>query len=290
MIGFCILNYQNYDLSIKCSESIFKVNALDNNLFIVLIVDNGSSNDSYSKLKEYAISRNNLVVVRTSKNLGFANGNNFGYNYLKNNYKLDLICFLNSDTILDYSFSITTLNEIRQNNDFDILAPDIINSNGIHQNPLRETELTLKDIRKSLLKSRILLSLLRIPLLSKCVLKKYASDKKNKVERESMNLKSFNHTNFVPHGACIIVSNKWIEKEKFVFLTDTFLYAEEDFLYAYCKKKGYKILFSGLIIIYHMEDGTLNYLQKNVRKRLIFSLHNQIESLRKLLKYRKESR
>lgn len=286
MIAFCILNYENFYLSIECSESIFHANRFEpEDSFIVLIVDNGSKNDSFAKLTEYAENHKGVIIIKTEKNLGFAEGNNYGYSFLKSNYLLDGICFLNSDTVVTDGFDISTLLSICTDNEASIIAPDIVNLQGIHQNPLRLTGITKDEIKRSIRKNSLIRFILRIPLLSSFFVSKYQKRKSKRQSLNRTNLLDFNQNSFVPHGACLLFTNKWIKKESFAFVPGTFLYAEEDFLFYYCKTNNHIITLVPMLKILHKEDGSINYALRNYKKKLMFLLSNQTNSLKKLLSY-----
>jgi len=62
----------------------------------VLVVDNGSTNDSVSQIhKKYP----DVTVLETGKNLGFTGGNNVGFEYALS-HNADFIWMLNNDTIV----------------------------------------------------------------------------------------------------------------------------------------------------------------------------------------------
>ena len=91
-IGVIILNYVAYNVTIKCVKSFFKqsIDLKKDNVDFV-IVDNFSENESYQVLKDYFNKQKNVAVVKTNKNLGFANGNNFGYNFLTTHFEKNMI-------------------------------------------------------------------------------------------------------------------------------------------------------------------------------------------------------
>ena len=62
----------------------------------ILIVDNGSSLESYKRVE--AIKDPRVTLVRSEENLGFAGGNNFGLQYAKKHFsKIDYVFLLNTD-------------------------------------------------------------------------------------------------------------------------------------------------------------------------------------------------
>ena len=68
--------------------------------FDIIVVDNNSSNDSIEKLKN---SLNNIEVIPSRVNHGYANGNNIGIKIAeKRGYPF--ICILNNDTLIEEDF------------------------------------------------------------------------------------------------------------------------------------------------------------------------------------------
>lgn len=101
MIAFVILNYNTWEMTIRCVDSIF--NTCKQN-YTIYIVDNGSTNDSYHNLKEQYDNNKNVMVIH-NENLGYAKGNNVGIREAINDGH-DIITIVNNDVIfLDESIS-----------------------------------------------------------------------------------------------------------------------------------------------------------------------------------------
>ncbi|OQY38307.1 MAG: hypothetical protein B6229_06220 [Spirochaetaceae bacterium 4572_7] len=98
-VAVILVNWNNYHDTIACLNSI---KSLDYNNFSVFVVDNGSQNNSYSELENYSQAHNSfpLSILRSDENLGFAGGNNFAVNYIRND-NIDYYWFLNNDTEVD---------------------------------------------------------------------------------------------------------------------------------------------------------------------------------------------
>lgn len=96
-IAIIILNYMNYLDTDECIECILKQNY---STYHIIVVDNGSTNDSYAYLKKKYIDNRKISVLKTGKNYGFAKGNNIGIKYAKNKAYAEYIMLLNNDTII----------------------------------------------------------------------------------------------------------------------------------------------------------------------------------------------
>ena len=92
-----VLNWNGKDLTIDWLESLQRLNYLN---FNILVVDNGSTDGSVELLKEKFPEVSILVL---EKNLGYAGGNNRGFDSLKHDQP-EYVIFLNNDTIVDENF------------------------------------------------------------------------------------------------------------------------------------------------------------------------------------------
>jgi GT2 family glycosyltransferase len=99
MVGIVVLNYVQYDETIRCVDSLLEQQNVD---FYIAVVDNGSGNESFSVLYEKYKDAEKVEVVETSKNLGFAKGMNYGINILLEK-GCDFVFLANSDLVFDGS-------------------------------------------------------------------------------------------------------------------------------------------------------------------------------------------
>lgn len=95
-ITVVIVNWNGKDDTVRCLDSLQKVNLMGNTLSII-VVDNGSTNDSVAVIKKAYPS---ITLIETRKNLGFTGGNNRGIQKAIE-IGADLIWLLNNDTIVD---------------------------------------------------------------------------------------------------------------------------------------------------------------------------------------------
>jgi len=95
-LSIIIISYNTYKITKNCLESIFK--SLKNNHinYEILVVDNASSDDSLSMLKNIKYNDSNIRIIENKANIGFARANNQAVQLTKGEY----ILFLNSDTVV----------------------------------------------------------------------------------------------------------------------------------------------------------------------------------------------
>lgn len=86
-----ILNWNGKDDTLKCLESVFKI---DYPNFEVVVVDNGSSDGSVPAIRQ---AFPQAQLIETGKNLGYAGGNNVGIRYALDR-GAEFVFVLNNDT------------------------------------------------------------------------------------------------------------------------------------------------------------------------------------------------
>lgn len=99
MIGIIVINYRSEDKTISfVKNEMIKVSS-DN---AVVIVDNGSTDESFSTLLEAfkGWPYQHVFVVPSKENLGFAKGNNLGAEVAINQFDPDVLLFANNDISL----------------------------------------------------------------------------------------------------------------------------------------------------------------------------------------------
>jgi GT2 family glycosyltransferase len=118
LVYIIILNWNGSSLTIDCLKSLAKVQ-YDN--YKILVVDNGSSDDSVNIIKnEYPA----VEILQLESNIGYAAGNNAGFEFLQNKNPKYII-FLNNDTIVDEYFIEPLVKPLQKNSQIGQTAPRI---------------------------------------------------------------------------------------------------------------------------------------------------------------------
>lgn len=104
-IGIVVLNYNNYEDTICCVDSILRQRLKE---IEIVVVDNGSGNESVDVLTKKYESTTNVSIIFLGENCGYAKGNNIGISELRKRGH-SFIFVANSDLVFN---SVDTLNQI----------------------------------------------------------------------------------------------------------------------------------------------------------------------------------
>lgn len=268
---FVILHYKTEKDTIECVESIKK---MDDRCDIV-IVDNASCNGSIEAIEARYGNCDDIHIIKNKENLGFAAGNNVGYQYAKNQIRADFIAVSNNDIIVDSTDLIEYVFRYYEQKPFHLMGPDIESLvDHSHQNPMTAETLDIYRVKKEIMRYRVLYFLSRIRIydyLKKNAVKKTLPLKENHQKlREGVQL----------HGSFVIFSPDFIRNEDYAFRPGTFLYMEESILYQYCRRKGYLSVYEPYIRVFHKEDSSTNSLFKANKEKREFVFKNMIRSMK----------
>jgi len=113
-VTITIVNYMGFEETIKCLKSLER---LDYPNFDIIIIENGSGNESFSELREYIDKKKkpNIRLIKSLKNLGFAGGHNLA---IKKSENTDYFFLLNPDTELE-SNCLSELVKIAEKKEFE---------------------------------------------------------------------------------------------------------------------------------------------------------------------------
>ena len=234
MVGIVILNYNNASATIACVESIIRYNTYP---VKIIIVDNGSKRsdvifiDNYVKsfqdYKKYderdkmpEILPHYMLLV-SSTNDGYAQGNNKGIKVFDKDREIDNILILNND-VLFYEDIIGTLVQFQDGKDNKGIVSPILYTKD-------KTEIDYTCARKSPPVWNLLLRFILMDLkclgFSEMMDSNYYLIKQDKtiIDRKFINID-------LPSGSCMLI-DKGLFKSIGWFDKHTFLYYEENILY-----------------------------------------------------------
>ena len=278
MIVFLILHFIALEDTEECVESIMK--NIDFSNYKIVIVDNGSPNNSFVKLRIKYADNNRIDILHSEKNLGFARGNNLGFKYAKEKYSPEFLIMVNNDTILFQKDFYKVTSEKYKKYKFAVLGPDIITKDGIHQNPWIRDGLSFKQLKLFRIKQelRILLSYIHLDrMIYRMIHKNDPRSKRKEGDLIDVPL----------HGAALVFSKKYINLHD--GLDDrTFLYFEEEILRSHCKKEKLLMMYTSELQIYHKEDIATKMTAKTPGEKDRTEYRNRIKSSREYERLKKE--
>lgn len=250
-VAIILLNYLNYNDTIECVESIKKV---EYNEKYIIIVDNGSNNKSLDILNEkYKYS--DIHIIESSKNLGFARGNNLGIAYAREKLKCNFVLLANNDTIFKDADIITRLVEA-YDKDVAVIGPRIISADKMEQNPVR-LSIKREDVKNEydfINNWKYKFKLTKYYRFLKNIKNKINSSNEINIKKKDINLSpNITSEDLILHGACMMLTKDYFKYYTGLF-PDTFLYYEEDILALITKKVKLKKKFINNTSIYHKED------------------------------------
>ncbi len=243
-LGVVVLNYNDYKTTEKCVEILKGLKSLDH----IVVVDNHSPNDSFSKLE--SANDGTWDLIQTDKNKGYAFGNNAGAAYLLKRYNLDIIGIVNPDIILNNDCIDKVKAAFSDHQEYSIIT-------GVQLNPKGET--AKRAFWEELDFIRLLVNMSAV--LSKLQSKIKGGYVKNKLRGE----KDLFEVATV-EGCCFFVKvADWVKIGGFD--EGTFLFFEEDILTQKIKKLGKKTGICPDAFFIHNHSTTinkaLNYFRRN---------------------------
>ena len=283
---FVILHYNEMDVTQQCIETI--ISRTSNYEVKIVVVDNCSPDGSGKKLQKYYKNDDMVTVLLLDENLGFAKGNNIGYQYARKNLHSEFICVLNNDVLLlQDDFLNLAVNEF-VNSKCGVIGPHITLKNSAVNYmymTLFEKKVYEKELNHSVRMYKYYTSkLFCIRNVINRLIDMIVKSKQNDEQDSKMLWESQQRwENIVLHGCCLIFTPIYVRKYQDAFNPKTFMFREEELLYIRCKDGNVKMVYNPLLNVLHLEDVSTNSSYKSIRTREAFKWKCQIESLQILL-------
>lgn len=283
-LGFLILHYKVIDETIKCIESIKRNVAW--NLCEIVVVDNGSLNNTGEKLADLYKNENNVKIIILKNNLGFAKGNNVGFQCLLKELGCSFICMLNNDTeILQKNFYDLVMEEYKESFCAVIGPKIILNNNKVQK--LYSKKVTIESITNDIKYMKKQLFYNRIHMIKVANAINSFLDRlrnlKREVAMEKTDQEDVRVEGIVLRGCCLIFTPRYTEK--FDGINDcTYMYREEEFLYLRLTENNMKSVYNPNIVIRHYEDVSTDFVYDKLNEKIKFQFENDIKSSELLIR------
>lgn len=158
-VSIIILNWNGHEDTLECLESLYQISYPD---FNVIVVDNASKDESIEKIESYCLNKvqlgienhnhnitglicdekdynsfklnsnvkmfnKELILLKNSKNYGYAKGNNIGMKFAFKVFNPDYILLLNNDTVVDENFLDELIDATENQENVGIYSPKLLN-------------------------------------------------------------------------------------------------------------------------------------------------------------------
>lgn len=264
-----ILNWNGWEDTVECLESLFQINYPNYN---VIVVDNASEDDSIEKIKNYAggiqrlesnyflydssnkplkmfeytneesellpinessntefILTQNLILLKNNKNYGFAEGNNIGIRFALKNLDPQYVLLLNNDTVVDKNFLVKLVEFAENNSVIGVIGPKILYYDTPDKFQVTSTEINFWRGTSYLIGDG---------------------------EIDHGQYDKIKKTDYVP-GSCFLAKREVIDKVG-LFNSDYYLYWEEADYCMRANKLGYKCIYYPHTKIWHKASNSTN--------------------------------
>lgn len=235
----------------------------------MVIVDNHSSNNSFAELKQHFENLNQVDVIETSYNLGYARDNNVGIQYLIEQ-GVARVFVINPDIVLTDQHYFNHLATTISPQEVGMVGTAIVNLQMHKQNPVPVSYKTPNSIldgikdNYSFYRFQYLPS---IPILTS--LKKLSKSRPigkisntRHISRQDGIIDPFHE---ILHGSAILFTETFL-RQYIGFCPETFLFMEEDILALLCQKTAIRQYFTPKLSIPHKEDGSSDIVWSHERR------------------------
>ena len=251
--SFILINYNNAQITIDCVNSILKAKQDNNDQLRIIIVDNNSNDRDREYLKNWQKEHSTIDVLEVyycEKNLGYFKAINRGLELLSYEDKQSYVAIGNNDLIYDIDF-INVLKLKKYNTDIFVVAPNIVNINGLHQNPHVVNRISkFREFYYTIYNTNYYIAILLEYIASALNLR---SSKKDKIDYESSRYITMGF------GACYILLPAFFSHNKELddFL---FLMGEEAMLAHQVIRSGGRTYYDAQLKVHHIDNATFKLI------------------------------
>lgn len=285
LTALIVLNYNNYEDTINCIESVEKYNTAPVKF---IIVDNASTRSGASEaLKDYLLKRykdevsvysdNNIAesnnnmhlsycsLILSNVNDGYARGNNKGLKLAEIDPSIEYIMILNNDVLFVQDIIPSLIERSESIQDSALLSPLLFkrNMDGYDYNCARNDTTLLTELVNNFFHYFFIVFKCNNPLMSGRFLLRRCKELPQSMKID------------LPSGSCMFIKKELFKQMEY-FDPNTFLYYEENILYRKVKRiNRQNYLFTDLKCIHLGAQSTskVNYSYSKEKKKMVSPLY-----------------
>ena len=128
VVAFVILSWNSQHYISNCLDAVLCCNSITP---LVLVVDNGSTDETPAILQQYEVDHSEIICTFLPENFGTTVSRNLALKNLPSD--VNYVCILDSDTVINDQALATMIQVLEQNPDIGIVGPTMMNSAGATQ-------------------------------------------------------------------------------------------------------------------------------------------------------------
>lgn len=128
VVSFVVLSWNSQHYISNCLDAVLCCNSITP---LVLVVDNGSTDETSAILQQYEADHSEIICTFLPENFGTTISRNLALKNLPSD--ANYVCILDSDTVINDQALATMIQILEQNPDIGIMGPTMMNSAGATQ-------------------------------------------------------------------------------------------------------------------------------------------------------------
>lgn len=233
MLGIIILNYETWELSLRCMQSLMEQDNAKS--FQIYLVDNASKAGMPKTVKDF-ITQYNVTYISSDKNRGYAAGNNLGIRRALQD-GCDALLISNNDIVYRKGAVWALYDTLKEQKDIGIAGPKVLDEKGLVQPSRIARKTGMREI-------------FQLYTVAKLIFRKswktYFC-----LDRDVDKMDDVYHVS----GCCFMISAE-CAKQVLPFDETTVLYGEELILGVCMERAGYRTVYQPKSVVVHKHGAT----------------------------------
>jgi hypothetical protein len=122
-VTIIVLNWNGWNDTLECLESLTQISYPN---YQIIVVDNGSTDGSAGKIRQWAAGKANIEIIELKENIGYAKGNNVGIRRALSFNDVLYVLILNNDTVVEKDFLAPLVEVFGKYNKVGLVGPKIL--------------------------------------------------------------------------------------------------------------------------------------------------------------------